>query len=92
MQVLEQAIEATGTLDDDKLAGYIGTHSFKTVVADIAFGQDGEWAESRMLWTQFHGIKSNDLEQFKNTATEAVLLPKAFKSGELVTPFQAGGQ
>jgi branched-chain amino acid transport system substrate-binding protein len=92
MQVLEQAIKQTGTLDDAKLADYIRTHSFKTVVADVAFGQDGEWAESRMLWTQFHNIKSNDLAQFKDAATEALLLPKALKSGELVTPFQAGSQ
>jgi branched-chain amino acid transport system substrate-binding protein len=90
MQVLEQAVNATGTLDDGKLADYIRTHSFKTFVGDIAFGQDGEWANSRMLWTQFRGIKNNDLAQFKDTSTEVVLLPEAFRSGELVTPFQAG--
>ncbi len=91
MQVLEQAVNGAGTLDDGKLADYIRTHGFKTVVGDIAFGQDGEWAQSRMIWTQFHGIRSNDLAQFKDPSTEVVLLPKAFKSGELVTPFQAAG-
>jgi branched-chain amino acid transport system substrate-binding protein len=90
MQVLEQAVKATGTLDDGKLADYIRGHGFKTVVGDIAYGKDGEWADSRLVWTQFQGIKGNDLAQFKEPATEVVLLPKAVRSGELITPYQAG--
>jgi branched-chain amino acid transport system substrate-binding protein len=90
MQVLEQAVNGAQTLDDDKLADYIRTHTFKTVVGDIAYGEDGEWAESRLIWTQFQGIKNNDLDQFKDSSTELVLLPAKFKSGELVTPYQAG--
>ncbi len=90
MQVLEQAVRGAGSLDDSKLADYIRTHSFKTLVGDISYGQDGEWAQSRMIWTQFRGIKGNDLTQFRDSSTEVVLLPKALASGELVTPFQAG--
>jgi len=90
MQVLEQAVTGAGTLDDARLADYIRTHSFKTVVGEVAFGKDGEWSQSRMIWTQFRGIKGNDLAQFKESSTEVVLLPKAFASGELATPFQAG--
>jgi branched-chain amino acid transport system substrate-binding protein len=60
------------------------------VVGDIAYGKDGEWADSRLVWTQFQGIKGNDLAQFKEPATEVVLLPKAVRSGELITPYQAG--
>lgn len=90
MQVLEQAVKATQTLDNDKLADYIRTHTFKTVVGDIAYGKDGEWADSRLVWTQFQGIKGNDLAQFKQPDTEIVLLPKIAKSGELITPYQAG--
>jgi branched-chain amino acid transport system substrate-binding protein len=90
MQVLEQVVEATGTLDDGKLADYIRSHTFKTVVGDVGYGADGEWADSRLVWTQFQGIKGNDLAQFKEPATEVVLLPKAARSGELITPYQAG--
>jgi branched-chain amino acid transport system substrate-binding protein len=90
MQVLEQAVNATGTLDDGKLTDYIRTHTFKTVVGDVAYGPDGEWAESRLVWTQFQGIKGNDLAQFKESATEIVLLPKMAQSGALITPYQAG--
>jgi branched-chain amino acid transport system substrate-binding protein len=91
MQVLEQAVTSTGTLDDARLADTIRSRSFNTVVGEIAFGKDGEWAQSRMIWTQFRGIKGNDLAQFRDSATEVVLLPKALASGDLVTPFQAGG-
>jgi branched-chain amino acid transport system substrate-binding protein len=92
MQVLEQAVTATGTLDDGKLADYIRTHAFKTVVGDVAYGEDGEWAESRLVWTQFRGIRNNDLAQFTDPSTEVVLLPKTAQSGDLITPYQTGGQ
>lgn len=90
MQVLEQAVNGANTLDDEKLADYIRTHTFKTVIGDIAYGKDGEWAEPRLIWTQFQGIKGNDLEQFRDSAVEVVLLPAQFRTGSLVTPYQAG--
>jgi branched-chain amino acid transport system substrate-binding protein len=90
MQVLEQAVKGANTIDDDKLADYLRAHTFKTVIGDIAYGKDGEWAEPRLIWTQFQGIKSNDLAQFERPDTEVVLLPKQFKSGELIQPFVAG--
>lgn len=90
MQVLEQAVNATKTLDDGKLADYIRSNGFKTVVGDVAFGADGEWAEERLVWTQFQGIRNNDIAQFRDTGTEVVLLPGKFRSGVLITPYQAG--
>ena len=48
MQVLEQAVQATKSLDDQKLADYIRTNTFKTVLGDVKFGKGGEWAESRV--------------------------------------------
>jgi branched-chain amino acid transport system substrate-binding protein len=90
MQVLEQAVTATGSLDDGRLADYIRMNNFKTVVGDVAYGADGEWAESRLVWTQFQGITGNDLAQFMQPSTEVVLLPKSVESGALVSPFQAG--
>lgn len=90
MQVLEQAVTGAGTLDDGKLADYIRTHTFKTVVGDIAYGKDGEWAEPRLIWTQFQGIKGTNLDQFRDPSTEVVLLPREFQSGTLITPYQAG--
>src|SRR5215470_15972757 len=49
LQVLQQAVEGTKSLDDAKLGDYIRANTFKTVVGDVKFGKDGEWAESRVL-------------------------------------------
>ena len=89
MQVLQQAVTATGSLDDARLADYIHTHSFKTLVGDIAFGSEGEWTASRVIWTQFRGIAGHDVAQFKDPATEVVLLPEAYKSGNLIYPYDS---
>ena len=43
MQVLGQAVEATKSLDQEKIAEYIHATSFKTMVGDVRFGKDGEW-------------------------------------------------
>lgn len=90
MQVLEQAVTATQSLDDGKLADYMHSHTFKTVVGDIKYNEDGEWSENRLVWTQFQGIKGNDLEQFRRPETEIVLIPKEYRSGTLRTPYRIG--
>ena len=77
-QVLEQAVEATKSLNDATLADYIRKTTFKTVLGDIRFGKDGEWAESRVLQVQFRGIKNNDPAQFKGIDTQAVVDPPAY--------------
>lgn len=40
-QVLQQAIEATGTLDNKKLRDYVATHEFTTVIGKLKFKEDG---------------------------------------------------
>src|SRR5262249_47803854 len=42
MEVLAQAVTATKSLNDDKLADYIRATTFKTVIGDVTFGKDGE--------------------------------------------------
>jgi branched-chain amino acid transport system substrate-binding protein len=39
MQILEQAISATGTLDDEKLADHIHKTTFKTIVGDVRLNE-----------------------------------------------------
>lgn len=87
MQILETAIKAVGSLDDKKLADYIRSTSFKTVVGDIKFGDRGEWAEPRVLYVQYRGIVGNDIEQFKLPGKQVILYPPRFKSGEVQGPF-----
>jgi branched-chain amino acid transport system substrate-binding protein len=88
LQVLGQAVEATKSLDDGKIADYIRTNSFKTVVGDIRFGKFGEWAEARVLQLQFQNIKNNDPKQFKGVDTQVVVAPTDFASGKLIYPYE----
>src|SRR4051812_11002535 len=87
-QVLAQAITATKTLNDDKLADYIRTNTFKTVLGDVKFGKGGEWAESRVLQVQFQNVKGNDVDQFKDVKTQVVVSPKDYVSGTAVYPYE----
>jgi len=77
-QVLAQAVEATKSLDHDKLANYIHAHKFSTVAGEIAFGKDGEWTKSRQFFTQFQGVSGNDLAQFRDTTHQVILWPPEY--------------
>jgi branched-chain amino acid transport system substrate-binding protein len=87
LQILQQAVAATKSLDDDKLADYIRKSTFKTLIGDVKFGPGGEWAESRVLQLQFQHIRGNDLGQFKDLSTQVVLMPAQYKSGDLIDPY-----
>jgi branched-chain amino acid transport system substrate-binding protein len=86
-QVLEDAINATKSIDDDKLADYIRKTTFKTVVGDVRFGAKGEWAEERTIAVQFQNIKGNTIDDFRDLSTEVVLYPPQYKSGEVIYPY-----
>jgi branched-chain amino acid transport system substrate-binding protein len=88
LQVLGDAVVATKSLKDETLAAYMHTASFNTVVGDITFGKDGEWAEDRMLAAQFQNIKSNSVEEFRDLKTEVVVYPPDFKTGEVIYPYE----
>jgi len=87
LQVLGQAIEATKSLDDEKLAAHLHNTTFATIIGDVKFGPSGEWATSRVLQVQFHDIKNNDLEQFRQVSVQSVVWPSQYKSGNLIYPF-----
>ncbi len=87
-QIIEQAVKGAHSLEDDKIAGVMRKATFKTVVGDIKFGPDGEFAKGRMLTVQHHGIKGNDIMQFKDTSTMEVLYPPQFATGKLIYPYE----
>jgi branched-chain amino acid transport system substrate-binding protein len=87
LQVLGAAVTAVGSLDQARLAAYLRSHTFHTVVGDIAFGPNGEWTEPRVLAVQFQGVQSHDVDQFKDPKTEVILWPPALKSGAVRTPY-----
>jgi branched-chain amino acid transport system substrate-binding protein len=86
-QVLAKAVEETKSTDHDKLAAYIRSNTFKTVVGDVAFGKDGEWAKSRQLFTQFQNVMPNDLEQFRAGSRQLILWPAEYKTGNMIYPY-----
>jgi branched-chain amino acid transport system substrate-binding protein len=88
LQLLEQAIAATNSIDDSKLADHMRQANFKTVIGDIKFGAKGEWAKPRVLQTQFRNIKGNSIDQFKDVAlSQAIIAPAEYKSGEVIYPY-----
>ncbi len=87
LQVLAQAIAATGSLDQQAIAAYLHATSFKTLVGDIRFGPDGEPADPRALFVQYQGISGNDLAQFKEPGKQVILYPARLKSGTFKYPF-----
>lgn len=92
LQVLGEAVTTTGGLDQDKLADHMHRTTFKTVVGDIKFGQDGEWAEPRMFTVQFRGISGNGIEQFTQPGRSVIVYPDTYKSGDLIAPFAAANK
>ena len=88
-EVLAQAVTATKSLDHDKIAAYMRSHGFKTVAGDVAFGKDGEWATSRVTFTQFQHVIGNDLDEFRDARKVVVVWPAAFKTGDMIYPYAA---
>ncbi len=88
-QLVAKAVEETKSLDDGKLAAYLHGHTVDTVIGPLAFGADGEWTKSRMLFTQFQHVSGNDLDQFKDPKSEVILWPAEYKKGELIYPYGA---
>jgi branched-chain amino acid transport system substrate-binding protein len=92
MQVVEQAILGTGSLDDARLAQFTRDSSFKTVVGDVKFGKGGGWSEARVLEVQYQNIKSADISDFKDAGTQAVVWPSSLASGTLIYPYAKAKQ
>jgi branched-chain amino acid transport system substrate-binding protein len=87
-QLIEQAISGANSLNDDKLAEYFRTATFKTIMGDVKFGDQGEWAQSRFIAVQYHSIKGSELDQFRGMAVQTIVGPKAFETGKLIYPYE----
>jgi branched-chain amino acid transport system substrate-binding protein len=87
MQIVEQAIAGTASLDDAQLARFTRDHTFKTVTGDVKFGPGGGWAEARVLQVQYQNITSHDVSDFADGRTQPVVWPPSLASGALVYPY-----
>ncbi len=88
-QVLGQAVEATKSLDQQKIADHIRATEFNTIVGKIKFGKNGEWAKGRTLMVQYQKIQGNGIDQFRSAGTKPVLWPDELKSGNIIYPYAA---
>ena len=81
------AVEGTKSIDHGKLADYMRSHEFDTVVGKIRFGKDGEWTKPRMLLTQWQGLKERELSEVTDPRKWVVVWPPEHKTGNLIFPF-----
>src|SRR3954463_7283085 len=88
-QLIEQAIKATGSLDQKALAKYLRENTHKTIVGPITYAADGEWKETAVLQAQFRGVVDKNIEQFRGPGKQVILFPDKLKSGDLISPFEA---
>jgi branched-chain amino acid transport system substrate-binding protein len=86
--MLAQAIGATRSLQDRAIADYLRANEMKTIVGPIRYRADGEWAQPRVITTQFQGVKDRNLEQFRKPGVQAILFPEDLKNGRLTMPFE----
>src|SRR5436190_3360202 len=89
MQVLGQAVEASKSIDQQKIADYIRATEFTTIVGKIKFGKNGEWAKGRTLMVQYQKVQANNVEQFRGPGKKPVLYPDELKSGNIIYPYSA---
>ena len=87
MQVVAQAVKATGGLDDARLSKYARATAFDTVMGTVQFGANGEWVKPRVLQVQFQGISGAEVGQFQDGSRQIVVSPPQFSSGELHFPY-----
>jgi len=88
-EILAQAVTATKSLDHKVLAKYLREHEVRTIVGPIRYGPTGEWTTPRIIFVQFRGIASKNLEQFRAPGKQVIVAPDAFKTGEVVAFEQA---
>ncbi len=89
LQVLADGVTGAKSISDDKVADYLRTHSFDTIMASgIKFGKNGEWNKSGMLQVQYHGITdAANLETWRGMSYQTVLTPADEKTGSAIYPY-----
>lgn len=86
-QVIKTAAEAVGSVDEAAMAEWLHANTVETIVGAIDFGENGEWAENRVLMVQYHDVADNDVDQFRSPGKAVIVHPANLASGELQVPF-----
>lgn len=83
VDILGQAVNAVGSLDQEKIADYLHKTTFTTVVGRVKFGANGEWDRPRTIVVQYQNIKNNDLAQFARAGTRKIIDPPDIRTGQI---------
>ncbi len=88
LEVLADAVNGTKSLNDDKIAEYLHSHSMPTIMGDITYNKDGEFTQSRMMQVQYHDIKQGaGIDVWRGMSYQTVLTPPDLKTGDVIWPY-----
>lgn len=87
VQVLGEAVEGAGTLDQGKIADYMHKHSFETVDGKFTFNADGDAIEDRLLQVQYHGITGHSIDPFRDATGLTIVSPPELATGPVIYPY-----
>ena len=90
LQVLADAVTGAKSINDNKIADYLRSHEFNTIMASgIRFGKNGEWTKSGMMQVQYHDLTdAANLDTWRGMSYQTVLTPADEKTGSVIYPYE----
>jgi branched-chain amino acid transport system substrate-binding protein len=88
MEILGQAVEKTGSLDQAALAKTLHAETFTSVVGNVRFAKNGEWEKPRVLMVQYRNVDGSGVDQFRDPERYTILFPPELKSGDARAPYR----
>jgi branched-chain amino acid transport system substrate-binding protein len=90
INMLGEAITASKSIDDNKIAEWLRKNPHKTIMGDWAYGPTGgEWTKSGMMQVQYHDIKDGaGLDTWKGMSYQTVLTPSNLATGKVIYPYE----
>lgn len=88
MEILGQAVEKTGSLDQAALAKTLHANSFTSIVGNVRFAPNGEWEKPRVLMVQYRNVDGSGVDQFRDAGRYTILFPPELKSGDAQVPYR----
>jgi branched-chain amino acid transport system substrate-binding protein len=87
-ELLGEAIEGAKSFNDDKIADYLRTHEFHTIMGSMRFGPNGEWTKPGMLEVQYHDItETANLDTWRGMSYQTVVAPADQATGKVIYPY-----
>ncbi len=89
VNMLGEAVTATNSVNDDKIADYLRKNPHHTIMGDWSYGPNGEWTKSNMMQVQYHDIKDGaGLETWRGMSYQTVLTPASLATGKVIYPYE----